>query len=281
MKNEHCAWVTLFDDIFNHEKYIYHYTNVEIATKIIYNQSLKFSKINKTNDTLEAKPRIGNGVIDNKFIKQFKNLRENFLQLLCFSSDNFLKDEESDFKVSEIMKYSDYSGRGFALPRMWAQYADNSSGVCLIFDKEVLLSLIKKQLGDALIHCGRVCYKSQFQIYNSIDDFNEIAKVINEDIKNHRGKSIGSYFLKNHIDFVEYCYFTKLNDWYSEHEYRILAFDKNDLYIENIIDSLVGIVVGERMENSDFEILNYFANKYTDIKKINFSFNGCGLENMN
>ena len=33
---------------------------------------------------------------------------------------------------SEKIKYNDYTGRGFSLPRMWAQYANNNDGVCFV-----------------------------------------------------------------------------------------------------------------------------------------------------
>ena len=120
-------WRTLYENEFNPNAYLYHYTNISSATKILYYQNLKFSKLTKMNDTLEAKPKISQENAKNSDniadIVQYFQDTNNKLQLLCMSRDF----GNSRTTVDEITKYSDFSGRAFALPRMWAQYASNNS----------------------------------------------------------------------------------------------------------------------------------------------------------
>ena len=44
------------------EKYLYHYTSVEKASKILYYKTLRFLPIVNTNDTIESKVRLKNVV---------------------------------------------------------------------------------------------------------------------------------------------------------------------------------------------------------------------------
>lgn len=281
MKNDHYAWFTLFDNLFDRNKYLYHFTDIQKVAKILDSNSLKFAKISKTNDTLESKPRINERLGYNEFIEQFKQLNQECVQLLCFSTDDDIDINKKNFKVSERMKYSDFSGRGFALPRMWAQYAENNSGICLIFDRDKLASKIKKQINVNYIYDGKIEYKSQFDVYPLHEEHDQLIKDLIKDVQNLNKKNITVDFLKTHLDFVKYNYFSKLDDWAAEREYRFLAFGKDEYYIENIYDALVGVIIGEKTAPSDIKIIKMFADKETDIKKISFTFNGCKLENIN
>lgn len=282
MKNDHFVWLTVFDDkLFDPQKYLYHYTDINKATKIIYNGTLKFSKISKTNDTLESKPRIGDDTSYSECIEQFKELNRNYVQLLCFATDSNVNTQDFNFEITERIKYTDFSGRGFALPRMWAQYANNNSGVCLIFDKEILTNNIIKQLGTNFINGEPIRYVSQFEEYPFRTQSDQIISILLNDVKELKGFPITAHFLKSHLEFVKYNYFSKLDDWKSEREFRFLAYGNEEYFINNILNSLVGVVVGEKIEESDLEIIKLFADKYTDIKKVSFTFNGCKLVNIN
>lgn len=129
MKIDNKAWLTLYDPDY--------FTSIDSAIKILYNGTLKFSKLNRTNDTLESKPKINFNGLSNKndiiiLRKHITELNNNMLQLLCFTM-NYTKKNDM---VNDTIRYSDYSGRGFSLPRMWAQYAKNNLGICLVFKKQ-------------------------------------------------------------------------------------------------------------------------------------------------
>ena len=274
-------WRTLYEDEFNPNVYLYHYTSISSAAKILYYKSLKFSKLTKMNDTLESKPKISqNHTSDSEsiadIVQYFKNTNDTKLQLLCMSRDF----SNSRTEVDEQIKYSDFSGRAFALPRMWAQYASNNSGVCLIFDKEKLIQLIKDTLGSALIHADNVKYISKFKSFEispeAVQSFsNYLVYNSNKLFRDINALS----FLKNNIEFVKYNYFSKLEDWQGEREFRFLAYGDEEYYINHIIDALVGIVVGEHIEKSDLSFIRYLCPNNCDIMKINFNFTGCTLKN--
>lgn len=56
------VWYTWHDTEFDCEKYLYHYTSVEKASKILYYKTLRFLPIVNTNDTIESKVRLKNVV---------------------------------------------------------------------------------------------------------------------------------------------------------------------------------------------------------------------------
>jgi len=182
-------WKTLFDDDFDTDKYIYHYTNFENAQKIIESKCLRFSRLGKTNDTSEAKARISYIGKSKDFEKkvntvdEFFNKNIDYVRTLCFSTDITIKKDKKfhELKNNRHRQYCDISRRGFALPRMWAQYAENNEGVCLIVNKEKLESKFKKK---AVIHkSAKVKYKQFFENYQINEEKqNEIYEKINPSV---------------------------------------------------------------------------------------------------
>lgn len=276
-------WYTMHNSDFNNSRYLYHYTNINKAIKILYGDCLKFSKLNSLNDTLESKPKISNKSFDDsdKFteaLKYFRNMANNNLQLLCFSKDSseYLL-EPTDLKTV----LTDYSGRGFALPRMWAQYGDNNNGTCLIFDKEKLKSIIGCYLGPMLISDDSVKYINNFS--DVCIDYNEINNLLK--LNSTIGSKENEYvfflnFVKNNLEFTKYNYFTKLDDWEREQEYRFLALGSEDYFIKNISDALVGIVIGEKTDNADQSLILAMSKENCEVMKITFSFKGCNLQRI-
>lgn len=282
MDNIFGVWKTMYEEDFNTDCYLYHYTNVSKAFKILYEKKLKFSKLNLMNDTLEAKPKLAfdkhmRSTEFQKIINRFSHTNNNYLQLLCMSKDG----KQTVRAVNERHFYSDYSGRGFALPRMWAQYASNNNGVCFIFNKKKLISIIQKALSVELIHNGDVKYLSHFEPLDI--DLSDVLEYIKEwDAKSELVRNINELdFFKKHKNFVEYNYFSKLNDWEGENEYRFLAYGDKDYYISNIFESIVGIVVGEAIETSNLRIIQLLCDDKFEIMKIAFNCAGCNLENIN
>ena len=278
------AWLTTFDNEFDADRYLYHYTNVSTALKIIDGNSLKFSKINRTNDTLESKLKIDFENVDKDtyntiltWIQSFNDKYSSDLQLLCFSVD----EDEPVKDVSFKTKLSDYSRRGFAKPRMWAQYASNNEGVCLIFDKERIISRITEELGDLLIDHKRVKYKDQLFSFKFSDrTVNQIKNNIRID-DNSIGFGIQCHsFLQRNNDFTDYNYFHKLDDWKGEKEYRFLSYYENDLFIENSNDALVGVIIGERIDKTNEHLISMICNEICEVKKITFTIAGSQLYNV-
>lgn len=267
MNIDNKAWLTLDNKNFNADEYLYHFTSIEKANLILYGDCLKFAKISNLNDTIEAKPKI-----DLKYCPaNIEYINQNYMQLLCFSRD--IKDYNIDDDFNNNNNFiSDYTGRGFALPRMWAQYANDNDGICFVFNKSLLLEECCRQLYDKTIMFGNVDYISKYKKINThFDETLFFRKLKNNEILS---------FFKSNTEFTKINYFYKLKDWENEHEFRILAFGKNDHYIKNIRNALVGIIIGEKIKPTDKKIIELFCNNMFEIKKINFSHIGCTLETI-
>ena len=72
-------WKPLYVEDFDYEQYLYHYTSVEAAIKIISNNSLLFSRISNTNDTSESKMKI---IFSQDNIVNKEDYRKKLTQLL-------------------------------------------------------------------------------------------------------------------------------------------------------------------------------------------------------
>lgn len=281
---DNMAWFTAFDENFDSSKYLYHYTDINKAFKIIDGDSLKFSKISHTNDTLESKLKINfdsiNKDVHKKLVKWIQLFNDNYssnLQLLCFSMDSDLKNND----VSNLTSLSDYSGRGFAMPRMWAQYASNNTGVCLVYNKQKITNLIERRLRTLLIHKSNVEYENQ--LFSYIFDKITIDQILDQSNleRTSSGFNIQCHnFLKENMDFTIYNYFRKLDDWKGEKEFRFLAFDEEDLYIKNSNDALVGVIIGEKTDITNERILCMLCYDLCELKKITFTIGGCRLINI-
>ena len=123
--------------------------------------------------------------------------------------------------------YSDFSGHeelfGFTKLRMWDQYADNYSGVCLAFSKEKIISQ-----NDAKLDLLKDDVK-----YLTFQELS-VAKI--GDIQGNYLSNVGKEEYQKLIDEkVKQSFFLKHKDYSSENEYRIgTLFDKNKCWLESI-----------------------------------------------
>ena len=281
------VWYTWHDKKFDSGKYLYHYTDAEKASKILYNKSLRFSPIINTNDTLESKVKISfkndRGIKDyNKKtlkIKEYMQKYSRLLQLLCFCKDQKKTQKTTShiYTKEDDLYAVDMAGRGFSLPRMWAQYADNNKGVCFIINKEKF----DKELDDRvmIILAEDVRYKSTFDTF-SMDA--EMMDRLYENINRDENTTMtGHIFLNNHIQYVKYSFFTKFLDWKNENEFRYLIANDNEnaIEIKKIDEYLEGVVLGENIDKVQEWIIRQLSKECKcDVKKICFDYNGCRLK---
>ena len=208
------------------------------------------------------------------------------MQLLCFSTDaKITKTDRKKYLNSVNSKdmYYDISGRGFALPRMWAQYADNNKGVCFVFNKAKLLNIIKKTV--AFYKCDSVKYKKFFNRY--LIDSTQMQTIYDKTSMIANGSLTLIDMIQNDKAFLQYNFFEKLDDWKNEHEFRILALIDNKtnsqyrLPIKRVNDYLEGIVIGEKFDSDYEQIINMLISSKKlkcDVKRIKFSESICKLE---
>ena len=273
-------WKPRYGTDFDQTKYLYHYTSIEKAISIIHSKHLLFSQLAKTNDTTESKVRISymSDSSDEKVKDLEKFFEEHFqlIRLLCFCTDvPALNSTQKQFLENDRRRrYRDVTGRGLALPRMWAQYAANNGGVCFIVNKNKLEKQINKS-ALTLISL-KVNYKSFFSSYT----MNET------DLNNLHGKITSGPMLFNDIIragkfFSKHMFFTKSKDWEGEHEYRYITIVKKEEEVfktGDLFDYLEGVVVGENIIPAYKKVIKIMLEGQSQIRRIVFSHMGAELK---
>lgn len=255
----------MFYNYESDKKYLYHYTSSTTLVKhILPTGMIRFSPLSKTNDPRESKDwTFGFGVnhnssafnkLDGKDFILLEN-RATFIakgtcKLLCLTMDE-LGCHIPDIDV--IYK------RGYCRPRMWAHYAENHNGICLIFDKIRLNEVIENsKRNESVLYTGEVKYNNRSQapsLYNNpfIINYDEVLE-FGMEIAVHR-----------HIAYYhKELFFEKSVDWKEEREYRwvIREIDAADFFVE-IKDSLKGIILGPNFSDKLFEKIEKYNDNYS------------------
>ena len=226
--------IDFFKSIYN-EDIIYHYTKASTAIDfILYNNQLKFSSARKSMDPIESiKPRrstVYSGSEVDRIIseQQFQdenelhstiNYMEEQFNQICFCQNRMGEDFASKDYISNFEGHEELFG--FSKLRMWDQYADKFSGVCIAFSKEKILSLNYKKIQ---ILDGNVKYLTfQDLSLNKIGNIhaNYLVKVGKEEYKKQLQQRVNESFFYKHIDYL------------GETEYRIgTLFEKDKCSFE-------------------------------------------------
>jgi len=144
----------IFKNLYK-EDIIYHYTKASTAIDhILFDKHLKFSHVRNSNDPIESKhaDRINIGsrsvnleevsMCDLSNLRDFIMKLENSIHQISFCKNEIGQNFASPNYHGQIEGNEEYFG--FTKPRMWEQYADNYSGVCIAFSKQKLLALNNK-----------------------------------------------------------------------------------------------------------------------------------------
>ncbi len=205
-------------NFINPDDAIFHYTKKEIAMEyILNNKQLKFGFYHSTNDPHEYKQRLtsafGCGDINESLYFESMHLIDNTIQNTSFLS------------------FCDNSNNtGYKKPRMWSQYGQNHSGICLVFSKESLMTTIKNELSKNYLNYGEnINYKEiDFKPLNIDNDNDKLT--VNEIVMNHIKKDYKNIFFQKHLDYKD------------EDEFRIVLIQKDEnLFSQSPLDLLVDI----------------------------------------
>ena len=211
------------------KEYLFHYTRAENYKKILEGQTLLLNNINKTNDPYENKKfdffdiseiRKNEELYESDdktrwFFNQLNRIKNRIVKTLSFSQGFY------NFEV-----LNEKNRPGYFLPRMWAQYGDNSRGVCFVFDKVRLLQQLKANLES------KYYFFDNSIDYRDITDTNyslklgEIIKKRRNDVFKHKNANIQELMIKSIIKNIYDYYFVKDIDWEGENEYRIIIINK-------------------------------------------------------
>lgn len=245
----------MFQVSVDHNLYLYHYTNVATAKDCILRpRTLKIGSFRNTNDPKESKNwefSFALGGLDPSIEETtaarlaISNEIKDKAKVLCFSKDkNYLDTNPLNHIFS----------RGFAKPRMWAQYGSNHTGVCLVFNKKIIEKKIVEQFGNATndIYQGSVSYVNRCigeNLYTSSYSIN---------YPYYKKLGLLEYTRRHLLTHHPRLFFEKSVDWRDEDEYRwvIASALEGDLYVQ-FDNSLAGVVFGEYTDERDVsEIVN-------------------------
>lgn len=254
---------------------LYHYTTVEtLLLYILPQKALRFSAMKETNDPEE----VGDyyfGLTEDPFFPQkshspeyvmkeqrdFNNAVKNGIKILCFSQDGPTKE----------INGRTYFQSGYSKPRMWAQYANNHTGVCLVLNKEEFIRRFNDNFDNKFHMEQEVVYEPGFK---------ESSRAYDLDTKEISMKGIEGIVEERRKKFASAYYFSKHPDWKDESEYRFLVKDDSKEYPTIELDGvLTDIILGTKADKllrlpidimvKEFHILpqiyglRYFQGKYS------------------
>lgn len=216
-------------------QYLFHYTSYASALGILLSQRMRMGCLKNMNDPLEFQDHQKDPIVFNDNpsneelalrMRRFKDAvieRERAVRLASFSMD-ISKGSQGEY-------YNNLS-KGWARSRMWAQYADNHKGVCLVFDKKNLVEDFENafKLESCETHCGMVDYTNNLEF-----------------LEETLSRPCDSFLTSDKIQFL----FLKCEDFKDEQEFRLLLINKklkgeNEMVSFSIANSICGVIPGTK-----------------------------------
>jgi hypothetical protein len=193
-------------------EYVYHYTRWERLLDIMAT-GFRLGPLARMNDPRESKDWMldlliqGTTLPDETAITAWKEIQ-----------DYRRKIRVAAFCLDQPYGNLDNQGRrGYARPRMWAQYADNHRGVCIVLNRVGLEQAIRRRYPErdgSWVRAGRVQYVETPQ-----EDVMSSSVVLNS--VDQARESVQEHFYRH----AERLFFTKHVDWRDENEYRWVYYD--------------------------------------------------------
>lgn len=209
----------LQEEDFQKEHFLYHYTKAESLIKILNTMYIKTSSFEKLNDLNEAS-------IYNFNLIGYQNI---FV-------DQLIKDKCRVFSFTRDTE----KVKGFNHPGMWAYYADNNKGACIVIDEEKFRSINSELfMSNKDIWLENVEYTGEF-------GYEDIEKQLDNK------EFIRLYYRK--------LFMTKHPDWEHECERRLVGINLPE-YI-NIKGALRGVILGKKFIESNQ--INYLCAEITN-----------------
>jgi len=236
--------------MFNDSNLVAHYTKIEHLEKILKDKKVKFGPVKNLNDPRESSLSwielggIGHdfNFRDWEYAENLKLSVLNKLRLFCGSA----------YSLNHNSVLNTIENKIYGKPRMWAQYAGNHTGFCILLDRDDFHSSVQKHVNEAkhLIH-GEVKYSDSLsQISGGI--IFEYGKNIHLD--NDLFERINENYMLNSV------YFTKDVDWENESEVRWLLYSQseNDTLVE-IDNSIKAVVLGRDFDLKKIETVKTYC----------------------
>jgi hypothetical protein len=194
---------------------LFHYTSATTALDhILVDAQLQLGPTSRLNDPYESEPHWVNFIQD----AGEQDMADAEMELFTRTSDLLREGCRltclTESRANEFSSLSGY-GDGWTRARMWAQYADHHSGVCLAFDQERLFEAAV-QVASAK---GLDLYEGLVQ-YRAPDG--RPADPITISLSRARADLPG-VVQEIFPSIVRQLYFSKTWDWFAETEYRLVV----------------------------------------------------------
>ena len=186
---------------------LFHFTKFESFLKILEDMTLLPSSFGNLNDMNE-------GTVNNM------NMNNNFL--VMYNAEKYIKDRCRILSFSQNYDIGGFGQEGTNHPAMWAHYAENSNGVCIVLDKDAFVKKNKEVLGKHF-------YKFEDIVY-------DIFNTPNDEVINYKANTPEEFIMNN----WKALFFMKHKDWENEDEHRLFIMDYNGkLSIDGCIKYIV------------------------------------------
>ena len=255
-------------DINGKDDKLYHYTTANIAIKhILYEKKIKLNPFYKMSDPYENKNfdfdfnySTKNPIEVYEKDKQIQIAIKRHCKIVSFCSNekplihqiSYIPNPDITYQRIKSQQY-EFNVPGHYHSRMWDQYADRHSGVCIIFSKKKLNEAIRQQYSPDRIFNNHVGYALHYLYIK-----NEIKRDCNKLLESPHNELIMN-FLENKKGIL---FFTKNIDYINEAEYRLVIYDASDdkcKYLD-ISTCIKGVLIGENCCKSDFKKIKQFCN---------------------
>ena len=198
---------------------LYHYTKFDSFLKIIETMTLRSTPLAKMNDLNEASV-------------EFVDWNRDFLLLL--QAEKHIKNDCSVICFTKNYMTEGVCQEGGNHPAMWAHYADDSNGVCIVLDEKALIENNKDLLSEYFHKIEDVCY------YHKCSPDDSIVEGEYSNVSDFLQKNYKELFFKKHVD------------WSYEKETRLLI-ESTKVYL-NIKGAIKFIILGGRMKNDEDKV---------------------------
>lgn len=210
-------------------QYFFHYTTREAALEhIVPTGLIRLSPYRNVNDPLENQPWRLAGSMFLEGVDSEHQVDQAFVDatheaVTIWGSARMVALTRDAPEAAGYDEDSEVFGRGWARARMWDQYAEKHSGVCLVFEKQgfedaVRGSLLKREYASPYSRSVRYSHKGPASRSLSFD----LAEVI------ERGPTAIRQFVEDHHADL---FFSKTKDWESEYEHRLVVTAPDDDYV--------------------------------------------------
>lgn len=171
---------------------LFHYTKFSSFLKIMEDMTLLPSSFGNLNDMNE-------GNVSNM------NMNENFM--VMYNAEKYIKEKCHLLCFSQNYDICGFGNEGTNHPAMWAHYAENSNGVCIVIDKEAFIRKNKAILDSHFYKFEDV----EYSLFNTPKD----AEI------NYEAITPEEFIMNN----WKALFFLKHNDWMNEDEHRLFLMD--------------------------------------------------------